>query len=85
MSEVPYRKAGAATLDLRGQQEQQRLASRGLRAIELLHNEWWLLGELALLARRSALLRRRQLVCTAQSTVALDAIIFVCVVGVVQW
>jgi len=78
MSEVPYREAGAAALDIRGQQKQQPGASRGLRTIELLHDERRLLGKLALLARGHGVVRRGCQAWIARNAAAQNAIIFVC-------
>ena len=86
MSQVPHRQAGEATFDLRRQQEQPcGGAVRGLRAIELLHDERRLLDQLGLCVPSGAAISLAGVSQSAPNAGALNVILFVCVVGVVQW
>ena len=86
MSQVPHREAGKATLDIRGEQERRcRVTCCWLRATQLLHDERRLLGELGPLECRLAARLCLRGTVMAQVAAALNVILVVGAVGVVQW
>jgi hypothetical protein len=87
MSEVPHCQAGEATLDLRRQQEQSGcVAVWWLRAIELLHDEWRLLGKLGLVRTQLVLFSWSSACLRREKCSRAECYNFLLrMVGVVQW